>query len=259
MLRVFRASSPLAAPLRALVLCIGASALVVLGYFVGIEGSSQTDSGDGVSVRNTGEEPSWLSDELDFDTFWDVWELVRANYVDQPVQEGDLYYGALQGLLGSLNDPYSVYFTPVEAEEFNQELAGTFFGIGAEIGIKEEQIVVIAPLPETPAARAGVLASDAILAINGESTIGMSTTDAVERIRGEKGTDVTLTLSRDGGEAFDVVITRDEIVIKSVTSEIRQDNIGVIEISVFNDDTVDLFDAAAESMVENGVSGIIVD
>lgn len=257
--RVFRPSSPLAAPLRALIVCLGASVLVVLGYFIGAEGLSPSSVSDDPRVQNIGEEPSWFADELDFDTFWDVWQLVQTNYVDQPVRESDLYYGALQGLLGSLNDPYSIYFTPTEAEEFNQELAGSFFGIGAEIGIKDEQIVIIAPLPETPAERAGVLASDAILAINGESTVDMSTTDAVERIRGERGTDVTLTLSRDGGEAFDVVITRDEITVKSVVSEIREDNIGVIEISVFNDDTVDLFDAAARDMVENGVSGIVID
>ncbi|MCR4311744.1 MAG: S41 family peptidase, partial [Candidatus Uhrbacteria bacterium] len=259
MLRVFGSASPLAAPLRALLMCLGASALVAVGYFVGIEESRVPGLGDDDEVVNTGNEPAWIPDELDFNTFWDVWKLVRANFVDQPVSERDLYYGALQGMLWSLDDPYSTYFTPEEAEAFNQELSGTFFGIGAEIGIKEEQIVVIAPLPETPAEKAGVAAGDAILAIDGAPTVGMTTNDAVILIRGDKGTDVVLTLSRNGGEPFDVTITRDEITVKSVTSEIRSDNVGVIEINVFNDDTVALFDQAAEDMVENGVSSLIID
>ncbi len=259
MLRAFRPSSPLSAPLRALLICLGASALVVVGYLVGVEGQLSESSSNNDRVINLNDEPSWVPEELDFETFWDVWKLVRTNYVDQPVSERNLYYGALQGMLWSLEDPYSTYFTPAEAEEFNQELAGSFFGIGAEIGIKDEQIVVIAPLPETPAQRAGVQAGDAIVAIDTLSTVGMTTTDAVEKIRGEKGTNVTLTLVRDGGEPFDVTIIRDEIVVKSVTSEIRADNVGIITVSIFNDDTADLFEAAADEMIENNVSGLVID
>lgn len=257
--RAFRLSPSLRAPFRAFLLCIIASALVTVGYLVGNEANLVASGNSVTQVANTNSEPSWASDDLDFDTFWDVWKLVQSNYVDQPVAESDLYYGALEGMVSSLNDPYSVYFSPEEAQAFNSELAGSFYGIGAEIGTKDDQIVVVAPLPGTPADQAGILAGDVVLAIDGTVTFEMTVSDAVQQIRGEKGTVVTLTLQRGTEEPFDVAITRDEITVESVKASIREDNIGVIQISMFNEDTPALFADAATTMITSNVNGIIVD
>jgi carboxyl-terminal processing protease len=205
--------------------------------------------------------PADIAADVDFELFWQVWSLVRERYVDQPVSDQDLFEGALQGLMYGLNDPYSAYFTPKMAEEFSQELSGSFFGIGAELGLNDTGgLVVVAPISDTPAERAGVRAGDAILAIDGTDTLGMTVSQAVGIIRGEKGTDVTLTLLGAGEtEARTVTITRDEIRIESVKTTIRPDGIGVVEVSMFGDDTIASFGEAADTLEAANVKGIIVD
>jgi len=200
------------------------------------------------------------AEDIDFRGFWEVWDLVKSSYLDQPVSEVDMYYGALEGLLWSLGDEHSVFFDPELAEEFDQELNGTFFGIGAEIGSKDDYIVVVAPLAGTPAEEAGILAGDKIIAVDGEDTFGISVTEAVYMIRGEEGTTVTLTIFRDGEEeALEVPIVRAEITIESVVLEIRDDGIAVIEVRMFNDDTTDLFQSATQEILTSDVSGIVLD
>ena len=163
-------------------------------------------------------------------------------------------------MVAALGDPYTTYFTPELAEEFRQEVDQTFFGIGAEIGKDDsDTIVVIAPLAGTPAVAAGVLAGDKIYAIDGEDTAGMTVDEAVKRIRGDVGTDVVLTLYRGGDATFGVTITRAQITIDSVTWEIRDDGIAVVTISVFNEDTVDLFRTAASEIVRSNAQGMVVD
>lgn len=253
--------SPLATPLKALAVTMLAAILVAVGYAVGLQQqfSEQVPEGEG-RVLNKSDAPSWVSDDADFAAFWDVWELVRAQYVDQPVSELDMYYGSLQGMLWSLDDPYSTYFTPEEAAEFDRDLEGTFFGIGAEIGLKDDQIVVIAPLAGTPAEKAGLLAGDQILLINDVSTEGMSVSEAVDNIRGDRGTAVILQVSREGvEEPITLTITRDEIKIDSVTFDIRDDGIAVISVSMFNDDTMTLFEEKSRELLEAGATGIVLD
>lgn len=253
--------SPIAAPLRALGVIGIALGLLFTGYafgsheFASVEMLSAEERVVGQGSIATG-----LSEDADFQTFWDVWRLVKSAYVDQPVSERDLYYGSIAGMVAGLGDPYSVYFTPEDAQAFDEQLAGSFFGIGAQLDVKDEQIVVVAPLPGTPAEHAGVLSGDIILAIDGVTTEGMSIDEAVSHIRGEKGTSVTLTLYHAGADApEDVPITRDEITIDSVTYTLRDDGVAVIEISMFNDDTSTLFAAAAERVIDDGATGILLD
>ena len=204
--------------------------------------------------------PDRVAESVDFSTFWDVWDLVNEKYIDQPVDKQTLLDGAIDGMVAALGDPYTTYFTPELAEEFRQEVDQTFFGIGAEIGKDDsDTIVVIAPLAGTPAVAAGVLAGDKIYAIDGEDTAGMTVDEAVKRIRGDVGTDVVLTLYRGGDATFDVTITRAQITIDSVTWEIRDDGIAVVTISVFNEDTVDLFRTAASEIVRSNAQGMVVD
>lgn len=197
--------------------------------------------------------------DIDFKGFWNVWNLVKDRYYEQPVSDKALYYGALHGMVEATGDPYTTYFNPEEAKAFNDDLNGSFEGIGAEIGIKEERLQVISPLKGAPAELAGLQIGDIILAINGESTDGMSVESAVSKIRGEAGTVVTLTIFTPGEEEpRDVSITRDTIAIDSVELTI-EDGVATIAIYTFNGETDRLFSEAINKALTAGVSGIVLD
>lgn len=200
------------------------------------------------------------SNEADFDQFWELWDKIKRKYVKQPVKDADLFYGAMQGLVRGLDDPYSAYFPPKEALEFAESLSGEFEGIGAEIGKKKGQLTVIAPLPKSPAELAGLKTGDLIYAINKEETFELELDEAVSKIRGPKGTTVVLTIGRDGGEEIkDISIIRDKIVIPTVVYEKKENNIAYMRVSVFNEDTWEEFDKVAREVVKNSPKGIILD
>lgn len=211
-------------------------------------------------VLGQGEIPAHLEGDIDFKQFWDVWNFMKETYYRQPVSEKELFYGALKGMLAAAEDPYTVYFDPEEADMFNANLEGSFEGIGAEIGIKEEQLQIVAPLPGTPAEQAGLRPGDHIVMIDEVDTFGMTIEEAVSRIRGEKGSTVTLAISREGIEGLvDVPIKRDKIVVDSVRSEMGEDGIMYISIFTFNGDTNELFNRAVNEALTGGATGIILD
>lgn len=200
------------------------------------------------------------SEEVDFDQFWDVWNKVKGKFVDQPVDEVKLFYGAIKGMVAGLDDPYSVYLPPEPAKEFAADLAGEFEGIGAEIGMRDGKLIVIAPLPESPAQKAGLKPGDTIYAIDGEDTASLSLEEAVLKIRGPKGTTVTLTVSHDGIETIeDVAIVRDTITVPTVYWEMKENTIAYLRISYFNQDTWDRFDKAVREMLLKSPKGIVLD
>lgn len=206
--------------------------------------------------------PDYLTKDVDFKLFWDVWDIVRNNYYDQNVPETQMFYGALAGLVGSLEDPYSVFMTPQGAEEFNRDLEGNFEGIGAEISIREDMLTVIAPLPDSPAERAGLKAKDVILTINGTSTVGMTIDYAVNLIRGPKDTQVVLNISRQGtAEPFDIKIIRQSITIASVSwSKLTDGQTAKIAVRQFNGETMSLFDQAINQIIaDRGIKYVILD
>lgn len=200
------------------------------------------------------------SSEADFEQFWSVWNKVKEKYVDQPVDDVKLFYGALEGVVSGLKDPYSMYFPPKQAVEFAEELSGEFSGIGAEIGIKEDQLVVIAPLAGSPAEKAGIKPGDKIYLIDGEETYGLALDKAVAKIRGLKGTSVKLTISHDGLQAVqEIIIVRDTIVVPTVIWEMKENNIAYLRVSYFNDDTWDQFDKAVKEIKLKSPKGLILD
>ncbi len=262
MFRNVESKSPLETPLKVLVYLGCAALFFVFGYTLGETPDRQVSGavvpGDVEGLQTPA--PEWLDDDVNFKLFWTVWNLVQAEYVDSPALDKDLFYGALQGLVWGLEDPYSTFFTPQLAEDFNQQLENTFFGIGAEIGLDDAaNVVVVSPLNDTPAARAGLRPADRILAIDGVDTLGMSVNEAVDKIRGDKGTTVTLTLGRPEQEPFEVPIVRDEIKIDSVTWSVRDDGIGLISVNVFNTDTPPLFAEAVREIQAKGVDELILD
>jgi carboxyl-terminal processing protease len=138
---------------------------------------------------------------INFSLFWDAYNTAQASFVDpENIDEQQIIYGAIRGMTESLGDPYTSFFDPNEAEKFEEDLQGSFGGIGVEIGIKDNFIVVVAPLKDTPGEKAGLKSGDVISQIDGKSTAGMSSDDAVDLIRGEEGTDVTLTIYREEWE-----------------------------------------------------------
>jgi len=196
-----------------------------------------------------------------FNLYWEVWDKLKTDFVDKnKIKDEDMFYGSLRGLVASVDDPYTVFMDPTEAKEFAADLSGTFEGIGAEVGMRDDIITIIAPLAGMPAEKAGVKAGDKLYAINGESTLGMTVDEAVKKIRGTKGTEVMLTVIRkDEDKPLEIKIIRGIIVVESVKTEIRSDGVMVITVSNFNDDTNDLFSKAVKTALTKNPKGLILD
>ena len=200
---------------------------------------------------------------VDLDEFWRVWDLMEekfatASSTDTPSVE-DRLFGAINGLVGSYGDSYSVYLPPREAESFNENISGNFGGVGMEVGMRNNVVTIIAPLPNTPAEKAGILAGDIIVEIDGVSTERMSIDKAVELIRGERGTEVVLKIAREGEFDFlDVAITRDTITIPTVDTELR-DGVFVISLYSFNAQAEAMMQEALREYVRSGADKLVLD
>ncbi|MBU4421951.1 S41 family peptidase [Patescibacteria group bacterium] len=200
-----------------------------------------------------------VADTVDFKMFWDVWGKIKKEYVHAPIDEMTMFYGAMQGMAASLGDPYTLFFPPTVAEEFKQDLAGEFNGIGAEVGIKDEQLIVVAPLADSPAEKAGLLPGDKILAIDSKDTKGIALEYAVKQIRGKDGTSVKLLISRKNLEtAKEIEVVRSKIVIKSVQWRMEND-LAYVQILQFGNDTKKEFDDAVKKIILKNPEGIIID
>ena len=244
------------------IICFGAGMYVVQKNEIAKELARQEVVFAGKILGKYSQAPEGkLTQDIDFNLFWDVWDVLYEEHVDRDqLNEKEMFYGALRGLVASLGDPYTVFMNPQIAQEFEDDLAGTFEGIGAQIGIKNDILTIIAPLEDMPAEKAGLRAGDKVYAIDGESTTGISIDKAVRKIRGPKGTQVTLTIFRDDLEkAEDITITRGIIVVKSVKTELRDDNIFVVKITNFNDDTYGLFGQAAQEIIKQDPQAVILD
>ena len=228
----------------ALVFALG----VLLGYADVLPLTTSTQSTLGTS----------LPQDLNYDSVEEVYDLLRSNYDGQLSQE-ELVEGLKVGLVRALNDPYTEYLNSTQAQQFYRSLEGSFSGIGAQLGLQDGSIIVVAPLEGFPAELAGLRSQDRILAVDGKDIVGLSLTEVVTMIRGEGGTDVTLTIYRQAQtEHLDITITRAIIHLPSVKSTI-EDGIGIIRVIQFADDTVQLAQVAAQEMLQAEVKGVILD
>jgi len=198
---------------------------------------------------------------VDFGLFWEAWNLVNEKYVDQSkLDKNKMIYGAISGMIKSLGDPFSSFMDPEESKQFSQDMEGTFDGIGVEIGMKNDILTVIAPISGSPADSAGLRSGDKIIKIGDQLTSDMSVDEAVTKIRGPKGTEVSLTVLREKvNEPKEIKIIRDTISVKSVKLEVKDGNIALLKISKFGDDTTSEMNKAANQIIANKYRGIILD
>lgn len=197
----------------------------------------------------------------DLSLFWKVWGIVSDLYVDETaLNKQTMVYGAIKGMVASLDDPYTVFMTPDETKDFDESLNGTLEGIGAELTVKEGVLVIISPLKNSPAEKAGLLPGDVVYKIDGNITSDLTLFEAITKIRGAKGTTVTLTMLRKGKkDPFDVAIVRDEVNIESVSMEDKGKGIYYIAINQFSDNTKTEFDKAIQQILLKEPKGIVLD
>lgn len=219
---------------------------------------SMTSGGPKIVI--TGKDSDSQVKSVNFNLYWDVWNKLQQKYIGKPIKDSDLFYGSVQGLVAAAGDPYTVFMPPKKAERFNQDLAGAFSGIGAELGIKKDIVTVVAPLPETPAEKAGIKPGDKILAVDGVETYGLALDEVVNKIRGPRGTSVKLTIFSDGADApRDVTIIRDTIIVKSISWRMLDNNVAYLKISSFGEDTAEEFEQAVRKIVVKNPTAMILD
>ncbi|HEY9843880.1 MAG TPA: S41 family peptidase [Candidatus Obscuribacterales bacterium] len=196
-----------------------------------------------------------------FRVFLQVFDLIKMEYVDKAVDDQKLVTGAIEGMLSVLNDPYTRYISRDEFKQMNDERAGSFSGIGIQIGEKDKQLTVIAPIEDTPAWKAGIKAGDVIQAIDGKSTKDMSVDDAVKLIRGQEGTSVKLTIYRpETKKTMEVDVMRKQIENQVVKSKMIAKDIGYVRLTTFmQNNAPDKMRAAIEDLKKKGMKAMILD
>lgn len=221
-----------------------------------------------VAINITGQEVG-KPEKVDFSPFWKAWNLIEDKYIidngnnhsttSKVITDQDKVWGAIGGLANSLGDPYSNFLPPEKKKRFEEDIQGNFSGVGMEIGIKDEVLTVISPLPNSPAKKAGVQPGDKILKIDETITLGLSTDEGVNLIRGDQGTTVRLTLVRSKGKQFEVSIVRDVINIPVIETKKLEDNIFEIKLFSFSATSPNLFRDALRQFVESGSNKLIID
>ena len=228
------------------------SFVLILVFGLGIlVGGERLSLGSGKSGQNTS------TSQLDYSGVEELYDALKDGY-DGELSNESIEDGLKAGLVKSAGDPYTEFLNAEASKEFNEDLNGSFEGIGAELGKEVQSIIIISPIDGFPAQKAGIKPGDIITKINDESTYDISISDAVKKIRGEKGTKVKLDVFRDN-KVLNFEITREQINLPSVKSEVTPENIGIIKISRFGDDTEELVLKAAKDFKTKKVKGVILD
>lgn len=195
-----------------------------------------------------------------FKPFWQTWSLVHEIFVDQPVDDTTLMRGAIKGMLDSLGDKHTGYIEPELLQQENAQLEGEYDGIGAYVDTTGEFLIITSPMPESPAEKAGLKTGDKVIKIDGEDMTGKNGQYALTKVLGPKGTEVTLTILREGlEEPFDVTIVRAKIEVPSVTYKMLENNIGYVQITTFGDKTAPELKKALKDLLDQKASGLVVD
>lgn len=203
---------------------------------------------------------------VDFKLFWDTWDLLYRSYLDKKdIDPNKLFYGAISGMVSALDDPYTVFLPPQQQKFSKEELNGSFEGVGIQLGFnKDKRLVVIAPLGGTPAQKAGIEPQDMIVKIDDEDTTNMTLPEAVNLIRGQKGTKVTLTIFSEGdSDTRPIDLIRDDIIVKSVEVSYRETvsgkKVAVIKLSRFGERTKDEWDEVITDLLSVNSQAVVLD
>ncbi|NWF65439.1 MAG: S41 family peptidase, partial [Chloroflexi bacterium] len=195
-----------------------------------------------------------------FAPFWEAWNLVHANYVDQPVDDVALMRGAISGMMAALGDQHSSYMDPEDYKQANESLEGSYEGIGAYVDTTTDYLTITSPIPGSPAEEAGLLPGDKIIAIDGEDMTGIDAELARRKVLGPAGTTVVLTILREGADApLEFSITRARITIASATGEMLEGNIAYFQVTTFGPNTMPELEAALSELMPQNPKAIILD
>lgn len=203
-------------------------------------------------------QPSIVNERNEFSRLYEAYDILEDKYYTD-IDEDALITGAINGMVDALNDPYSDYMNVEEASSFNEVISSSFEGIGAEIQQQNSKIVIVSPIKGTPAEKAGLQPNDVIVSVDGKSLSGVSSSEAVKLIKGEKGTKVTLVIQRGDAEPFTVELVRDTIPIQTVYAEMLDNGIAQIHLTSFSTSTTEELKEALEEMSSQGMKGLVLD
>lgn len=247
---------------------------IAVAIVVVLSGGALFASGYVLGQHQASEPGTAAADEAAFKPFWDVYNAIRIRYALGPVDQKTLVEGAIKGMVAAVGDPYSTYLTSAEFRNTLQDISGEFEGIGAEIGTVDAtgatvdcttfgpdcRLVIVAPLDGSPALKAGLKPGDVVAKVDGSTLDGLNPTQARDRIRGPKGTDVVLTIERAGVAPFDVTVTRDVVRQREViTDEYANGAIAYIRLTGFSENGAAVFVDAVKAAVDKGQTKIILD
>jgi carboxyl-terminal processing protease len=226
------------------------------GVYVGFHNRPET-----IKISDVSNKDGDIVSQTDFSPFWKAWNAINEKYPDASKTDNqERIYGAISGLVNSLNDPYSVFFNPEDTKNFEEDMTGSFSGVGMEVGIKDKILTVISPLKDTPAYKAGIKSGDKILKIDQVPTFDLTIEKAIRLIRGEKGTQVVLTIfNEDNKDSKDIKVVRDIINLPTLDTELRSDGIFVIKLYTFSANSMDLFRDAIRKFYESKSDKLVLD
>jgi carboxyl-terminal processing protease len=239
--------------------------LIFFGYFLGYKkGKNSAENVVKNIPLNQATIENALSGEnnkVDFSLFWNVWNLLKEKHIDRDkLNAQEMVYGSISGMLKATGDPYTAFFNPEESQSFFQDIEGSFEGIGAELGIKDEILTVIAPLENSPAQKSGLRSGDKIIKVDDKLVADFTVDQAVKLIRGKKGTTVKLIILHDGDQkTSEIIVTRDRIELKSVELEFKERNIAYVKINKFSENTDKEFNQTVNSIISQKSQGMILD
>jgi carboxyl-terminal processing protease len=192
--------------------------------------------------------------------FWEAWDIVHARFVDQPLDDIALVRGAIQGMLAALGDEHTFYMDPEEYQQANIPLDGDYEGIGAWVDADTEFLTIVSPMPNSPAERAGLQPGDQIIAVDGEDMTGVDGNLVIRRVLGPAGSQVRLTIRREGEpDPFDVVLTRERIVVPSVEARMLESGVAYVQLLTFGTDTGPDLRASLENLMAQDPVGLVLD
>lgn len=237
--------------------------LATATFFSGLHFGASADTNLEANIFSFWNKETRADDSVDLTEFWRVWNLLDEKFVTSSTTTAltaeEKIHGAISGLVKSYDDPYTMYLPPEEASMFEEDISGNFSGVGMEVGVRDNMVTVIAPLPDSPAEKAGLLAGDTIIRIDDTSTEGMSIDEAVRLIRGERGTEVRFSLYREGEKEFiEMTVVRDTISIPTSETEIR-DDVFIISLYSFNAISEAEIQSSLREFVKSNKKKLILD